>query len=313
MKKAVKILIIALCSLLALILLVLGGLNVLKFALYSDYYGIKDNVCKNPGLGDGFVCQGLCAYEDGGAYLVSGYMADGSPSRIYVTDTSGKTHFVTLVEGGEANTGHLGGIGWYGENIYLSDDDAIRIVPLKSVLEAQSGATVEITQSVPINNAASFLFVDDRYVYVGEFNDSNAYKTTHSYQTPEGLNHAIVSCYEHDDLTRPAKIYSIRDMVQGFCTTAQGEIVLSTSFGITSSVFYVYRESDAVDSGLTLDGAPVYYLTNCARSLKGPAMSEGLDYTDGKVITLFESASDKYIFGKFFFAYNIVSLDFSAE
>ena len=38
-------------------------------------------------------------------------------------------------------------------------------------------------------------------------------------------------------------------------------------------------------------------------------MAEGLDFTDGKVITLTESASNKYIFGKFFFANYIVSLD----
>lgn len=38
-------------------------------------------------------------------------------------------------------------------------------------------------------------------------------------------------------------------------------------------------------------------------------MAEGLDFTNGKVITLTESASDKYIFGKFFFANQIVALD----
>ena len=39
-------------------------------------------------------------------------------------------------------------------------------------------------------------------------------------------------------------------------------------------------------------------------------MAEGLDYLDGEVITLTESASNKYIFGKFFFANKIVSLKF---
>ena len=53
----------------------------------------------------------------------------------------------------------------------------------------------------------------------------------------------------------------------------------------------------------------LYYLNNCLNEIKGPAMSEDLDYYDGKVITLFESACDKYIFGKFFFANKIVSLD----
>ena len=39
-------------------------------------------------------------------------------------------------------------------------------------------------------------------------------------------------------------------------------------------------------------------------------MAEGLDNYEGKVITLTESASNKYIFGKFFFADKIVALDF---
>ena len=38
-------------------------------------------------------------------------------------------------------------------------------------------------------------------------------------------------------------------------------------------------------------------------------MSEDLDWFNGRVVTLFESASDKYIFGRFFFAFDIVGLD----
>ena len=93
------------------------------------------------------------------------------------------------------------------------------------------------------------------------------------------------------------------------CMTEEGKIVLSTSYGLSDSVYYVYDEDEAIDSGLTLDGAPVYYLTECEKNFKGPAMAEGMDVMDGKVITLTESASDKYIFGKFFFADKIVALD----
>ena len=73
---------------------------------------------------------------------------------------------------------------------------------------------------------------------------------------------------------------------------------------------YVYELDGANDSGKTLDGARVYYLDDLAYEVSGPAMAEGLDYLDGGVITLTESASNKYIFGKLFFAYYIVSLDF---
>ncbi len=34
--------------LVALVLLVWGGLNLAKFAIYSDYFSIKTNVCENP-------------------------------------------------------------------------------------------------------------------------------------------------------------------------------------------------------------------------------------------------------------------------
>ena len=56
--------------------------------------------------------------------------------------------------------------------------------------------------------------------------------------------------------------------------------------------------------------APVMFLEDCYKEVKGPAMGEDLDYYNGKVITLTESASDKYIFGKLFFANKITSLSF---
>lgn len=86
-------------------------------------------------------------------------------------------------------------------------------------------------------------------------------------------------------------------------------MVLSTSYGLSDTMYYVYNEQDAVDSGEMLDGAPVYYLNNCIKEVKGPAMGEDLDYYDGNVITLTESASNKYIFGKLFFANKVVALD----
>jgi hypothetical protein len=40
-------------------------------------------------------------------------------------------------------------------------------------------------------------------------------------------------------------------------------------------------------------------------------MGEDLDFSEGKFISLTESASNKYIFGKFFGAYSIFALDLS--
>ena len=87
-------------------------------------------------------------------------------------------------------------------------------------------------------------------------------------------------------------------------------MILSTSWGLADSHYLVYEEAAATPIGETFCGAEVYALGNCLRDVKGPAMAEGLDYMDGKVITLTESASNKYIFGKLFFANQIVGLQF---
>lgn len=308
-KKIFKGILAFLVGIISLVVVAWGGLNIAKFAIYSEYYSINENVCKNPGLNDGFVCQGIAANEENNVFIVSGYMKDHSASRLYITDKNNQSYFVSLSSNGKAFKGHAGGVATTGDNIYLASGDTIYTFSLSEVLNSENGAIIDIGEGTEVNNQASFVYTDETHLYVGEFHDGENYITEHPYQTNDGKYYAIISRYPLNDLTTPNKIYSIRNKVQGACFTPDGKVVLSTSYGLTSSVFYVYNEAEAVDSGQTLDGAPVYYLNNCLNEIKGPAMSEDLDYYDGKVITLFESACNKYIFGKFFFANKIVSLD----
>ena len=310
LRLILKIALSALSGILALLVLTLLLLNIAKFAIYSDYYSIKNNVCINPGLSDGFICQGICAVDGTDQILVSGYMKDKTPSRIYVTDTDNDSYYVTLTKEGKSFTGHAGGVSMHGDTVYLANGSRLYTFPLDSLLNAKEGDTVEIGEGVEVNNSASFCYADENYVYVGKFHDGGKYVSDHIYESAEGTHYAIVSRYTHDDLETPDKIYSIRNKVQGICFTPDGKVVISTSYGLKDSHYYVYHEADAYDSGETLDGSPVYILDDCKADIKGPAMAEGLDYLDGEVITLTESASNKYIFGKFFFANKIVSLKF---
>ncbi len=312
-KKILKIALTVLSALLSLVIVVWGALNILKFAIYSDYYSIESTLCDNPGLSDGFVCQGICALENEGKIFVSGYMADKSASRIYVTDYESNSYFVNLaLENGKAFTGHAGGIAVCGDRVYIANGSKLYFASAKSILNSKDGDSVTITVGAEVNNSASFVFADEEHVYVGEFHDGGAYITDHPYETKNGTQYAIVSKYTHNDLTAPVKIYSIPDKVQGMCITDSGKIIFSTSYGLTDSEYLVYDEGSAKDSGLTLDGASVYLLEDRIKQISGPAMGEELDFSNGKVITLTESASDKYIFGKFFFANDIVALDFES-
>ena len=54
LKKTLKLFIFIIILLLFFRIVIVGSMNLLKYAIYSDYYSIKENVCKNPGLSDGF-------------------------------------------------------------------------------------------------------------------------------------------------------------------------------------------------------------------------------------------------------------------
>ena len=295
------------------------GANLGKFLVYNEYYQIENNVCVNPGLNDGFVCQGVCVSEENGKVLVSGYMDDKSNSRIYVVNIETNEYYhVRLESEGEIYKGHAGGIATSGNSVYLSSGSKLYVIDLSNILSNENGSIVDIGAGVPVNNAASYVYCDEDYIYVGEFHHTEGgYEKNHNYSSAEGMHHAIISRYSHEDILNydgendptPSKIYSVRGKVQGVCFTPDGKVVLSTSFSIDHSYFYVYNEKDARDSGETLNGAPVYILENCINEIKAPAMSEDLDYYDGNVITVYESASNKYFYGKFFFANDVNALE----
>ena len=304
-----KLIMFVIIGILALILVTIIGLNIAKHFIYSDYYSIKTDICKNPGLNDGFVCQGIAVSEENNVILVCGYMKDKSNSRIYVTDFDSNSYYVELTRGGEKYTGHAGGLAITGDTVYIANAKKIYSFPLSSVLSASNGDIVDIGTGTKVNTNASFVYTDEEYLYVGEFHDGGKYVIeNHEHETKEGTHYAICTQYALSDLEAPIAVYTLRNNVQGICFTPNGKVVLSTSYGLTDTIYYVYDLDSAADSGLTFDGAPVYYLDDLENEIHGPAMGEDLDYYDGRIITLTESASQKYIFGKFFGATRIVGL-----
>ena len=304
-----KLIMFVIIGILALILVTIIGLNIAKHFIYSDYYSIKTDICKNPGLNDGFVCQGIAVSEENNVILVCGYMKDKTNSRIYVTDLDNNSYYVELTRGGEKYTGHAGGLAITGDTVYIANAKKIYSFPLESVLSASNGDIVDIGSGTKVNTNASFVYTDEEYLYVGEFHDGGKYVIeNHEHETAEGTHYAICTKYALSNLETPIAVYTLRNNVQGICFTPNGKVVLSTSYGLTDTIYYVYDLDSAADSGLTFDGAPVYYLDGLEKEIHGPAMGEDLDYFNGRIITLTESASQKYIFGKFFGATKIVGL-----
>lgn len=305
MPKAAKVPLIIVGSLVGFIVLVWGGLSVLKYPIYADFYSKKKDICAIPGLNSGTTPQGVTYDEVNDAIYTSSYSKKGS---VVYTVKDKKSFSHELIRDGAPHTGHVGGIATSGTNAYIADGSKVYTIPTSSLL-TDNNEKVDMGTGIDVHCAASFVFTDDTYLYVGEFHDGKHYFTDNVY----GDNHAIVEKYLLSTFAEgavPAAIISVRNKVQGFCVTPNGTHVLSTSYGLASSHLYIYNADTLVDTGDTMYGAPVFTYSKCSKDLLCPPMTEDLDiYKDGRVITLTESACNKYVFGKFFFANNIFSLN----
>jgi hypothetical protein len=226
-----------------------------------------------------------------------------------------RVRYVNLVRDGKKFTNHVGGVALDKDNVYISNNYKIYTISVNDLIYAiDNKLELEVGSGIEINNKSSFCTAHNGYLYVGEYSDGKE-GTTNTKITHNGKTYnAVVTKYDTNDLTNPIEMYAIRDKAQGVSVNDEGDIYISTSFGLSDSHYYKYSKDSLINPETFVDNlgksTNIYYLDDHIKHVKGPAMAEDLSFKDGKVITLSESASNKYIFGKFFFAYDVVGLKF---
>ena len=283
-KKLFKIFILLISFIFAIAIIGLTGLNISKYGIYSTYFSSLTKESKTPGLNQGFIPQGLTFFDN--HFVSVGYMTDYSASRIYSVDNG----FLYL-----ANEGN---------SLYKFSSD---------LLKQESGTIIDIGKPVKVNTNTSFIYGKDNYLYIGEFHKPEFYECSNRIEHNGKTNYAIVEKYDISDFSTPLETYSIPEQIQGFCIKDDGTVILSSSWGISSSKFYVYEPKDVIKIQ-DYNNSATYFLGDATKTIKAPAMSEDLDIfvnKDGKekIITIFESASNKYFYGKLFFANYIAGMD----
>ncbi len=338
MKKTAKIIGIVLGSVLALAFLAVIGFHTYDRIKYSDFYSRSEIEFSIPGVWDNFVPQGFDYHKEEDVFLSCGYMSDNTSSRIYVIDREGESHYTELQgEAGELYIGHAGGLAYYKDLVYVADMEGVDVFRLSDILDPNVKSTKSLGRIDMLGLVPAFCYVVDTgeaggRLLVGSFHDEESYPTDEKFHvtTPSGeVNKGTILVFDFDeekpfgvDATAPTMVFSLPSRVQGMTITDDNKIVLSTSFGLSTSKLYVHdmdkiAETAEMGYGEETFGVDIPLGHFCADTLvetiDAPPMSEELVYLDGKIWVMNESACNKYIFGKLTSGNNLRSFAYPAE
>lgn len=316
-KKILRNICIGIISFLLLVLIVLNAGVTFK---YWGFFGSTRGDFIIPGLTTAYVPQGFDYIEESDTYLMCGYMADGTSSRIYIRDEKGSTRFASLYHAdGTVYDKHAGGICHNGKYVYLAGDDGVDVFLLDEIL---FGGTAVMLGTIPTGHDMAYCSFYNGYLLAGNFYYPEHYETpeTHRISTPAGdQNTSLMIVYQMDVNGEfgidpmPVAAISAPDKVQGMCFTSDDEIVLSISWSLTDSNLSFYNvDTERVGTVQVLQGeVPLYYLdsANLTQTVVMPPMSEELVYLDGEVLVMCESACNKYIYGKFIRGWRVFAYD----
>lgn len=303
------------------VVMLLALLHLGVTAIYHRFFMDAESKFLVPGMDSPFVQQGFDYVPEQDAYLISGYMNDGSASRIYIRE-DGDVRYVELKNAnGTDYTRHCGGICHNGRYVYVAGKNGLEVFSLDDILD---GGNATVLGQIETGFDVSFCSFYEGHLLAGEFYRAESHETdpSHWQMTPSGAqNPALIVAYRGDVTAAfgiapsPVAAISVPEQVQGVCVAGE-ELVLSTSYGFASSHLSYHRIGETTGS-ITLSGTevPLLYLdsTTLTEQVALPPMSQELVYQDGKVLVMCESASNKYIFGKFIRGYQVFAYEKEGE
>ena len=332
-KKILSVVWKVLLALVLLVVIVLLGFKAYDAIRHNSFYSNSEAVLKTPGANEGFVPQGFDYIAEGEIFLATGYMSNDMPSRVYVMRKDGTTTYTELKKkDGSDYLGHTGGIAHFGDYIYITGSKGLDVFSYSDILEGKE--STNMIGTVLTYNDPAHCYVHNGYILAGSFFIEEDYETPEHerVKTPSGDdNTSVITAFKLDESfdlgidPAPRAVISTRRCVQGMCITDDGKIVLSTSYGLSTSQLFVYDASKLVSEesydfkgttkgGIEFEfcGIPRYYLdsSNLVEVIEAPPMSEELVYLDGKIYIMNESACNKYIFGKITTGYNIFAYNY---
>lgn len=323
MSKGKKIAIGIVSVLVGLLALVVVGANVFVRVAYSDFYSQAQREFEIPGIDSGFICQDLDYYDPQDCWLFSGYSTSGGSSPLYRVEADGTaTRFFATMPDGSAYVDHGSAITSTDEFAYLACDAGYLVFAAQDVAQAEEDSSVQAIDLVELEITPAFMNIENGTLYAGTFHLVPDYPAVdaHHIAAKDGTENAgVVLAYPASDdaaygfSTQALCVYSIPDAAQGICVLEDGSIVLSSSYGLSSSHIRTYAPGEPSQTQtFFVDGenVPLVILdsTDLVEDVVAPPMTEGIENHRGRIFIAEESASNKYVFGKLYGAGSVYSI-----
>ena len=356
---------IGLAIFLAVILVAVLGFKLYDYIGAFEFYNNSDVVFKTPGVDDSnFVPQGMAYIVEKDTFLFTGYMGkpilgklgDDVASRVYVRNSNGDVTFTRLLNAdGTPYTDHTGGVEYFGDYVYVTGEDShgLDVFSAADILAGKSETKMLGTVKTYNSPAHCYTFSDadgQRYILAGSYHKDETVYLTPDHEritTPAGdKNTSVMTVFKLDSdaefgvQPNPIAIISAKEMIQGICMTPDGQMVISSSWGLAKSKLFFYDlskvqctegytykgiitygdlenpDAEKYEEEFEFNNIPLYYVdSSClVNTVTAPPMSEELVCLDGRIIVFCESACNKYLFGKLTtgydtYGYNYETLD----
>ena len=260
-----------------------------------------------PGLRQGAVPQGLTFIPTINRWVISNYF-DKSPSCLTLLDgETGEmvTHFTLADATGKVLHGHVGGVTFLNESLFVASDGTIFQYRIEDISLHDRPQVLPSVGSKRCETKASFCTATTDLLLVGEFAYGKNYKTssTHHLKDRKGVNkYAWVCGYaKHDLLGKPTCALSVRQRVQGMSVDGN-RIFLSLSYGRKNRSTIVAYQNPIGEKPHKMvktqagEDIPLWFLDgeNYIDEVDFPPMSEGIVMFRDKLAVLSESGATKY-------------------
>lgn len=310
-KKVIKYTVL-ICAILSIVCIVaIIGMRL----YYQSFFELSRREFIIPALEEDFVPQGLDYYVECNLFFISGYTCGDEQAKICVVDSNENNRIVSVCdENGNELISHSGGISHSDKFVYLAGCDGKCYVISLSELVQEDVTSVHTIGSFSTYNQASFCSVNDNQLFIGEYYYPVKYGTdaSHHFTTPVGEENCAVVMSFYLDNNMPLGVSEIPEMAFSIPSRVQGigfidgkKIIMSASSVFQGSQLYVHDYQAALvdyEDKIVVDGReiPIYFfdsgtLLNCIEVLP---KSEGITMCEYRLYMIFESASNKFKYGK---------------